>query len=157
MNELLKQATRMFAAFADFAEYMTAQEKRKDASGGEPQIDAKPTRTRKPKAEVEVEGADPMLQSNGKTPVKEMTEAESLAAVQDAAKAIVQRFPNAGNSADGRPEGFAIAKKLLAEEFRVGKLNDLVHAQRLQFIIKVKAIIAVADKQPAAAVGVLRG
>ena len=74
----------------------------------------------------------------------EMTEQESSEKVREAAKAVVKRFPNS-SATDGNPEGFHMAKKLLTEKYKVARITDLVHAQRVQFIQDVNFLVANAD------------
>ena len=152
MNELMKALTD----FLKEATLYLARQNHPPAAAAvaltpaaEPQTDKPARKPRVPKTEPIVPAApvDLMLDAGAAPAAKaDMTEIESSAAAQDAAKAIVQRFPKSG--ADNRPEGFHLAKKLLNEDFRVARITDLVHAQRLQFITKVKALIAGADKQP---------
>ena len=83
-----------------------------------------------------------------------MTEDESRAAAQDAAKAICQRFrtlvpAKAGSPDPARPEGFHMMQKILAENFKVARIADLNHAQRIALASHVKVVIAEADRVPA--------
>lgn len=112
-------------------------------------------KTRKPRATKAEPAAAPApvapvdpLMDLGAAPTQpaaapEMTEAESAAKVQEAAKDIVKAFPKIG--AENRPEGFHMARKLLNDEFKVARITDLVHAQRIQFITKVAALVAKAS------------
>ena len=73
-----------------------------------------------------------------------MTDEESAKAVTDTAKLLVAKFNKP--QADGKPEGFHIAKRLLIEDFKVGRLSDLSHEQRIEFVKQVKEILT---KEPA--------
>lgn len=64
-----------------------------------------------------------------------MTEVDSVKAANEIAAIFVRRFKN-------QADGLTAARKILTEEFKVARLNDLVHAQRLQFITRLKAEIA---------------
>ena len=68
-----------------------------------------------------------------------MTEAESAIKAQEANKAIVKAFPT--KQSDGMPEGFHKAKAILTE-FGVARTTDLVHAQRIQYVAKLDALLA---------------
>ncbi len=79
---------------------------------------------------------------------KGMTEDESAKATTDVAKLLVSKFSKPV-APDNKPEGFHIAKKILIEGFRVGRLSDLSHEQRVDFIAQVKDILT--NGVPAAA------
>lgn len=70
----------------------------------------------------------------------EMTDEESAKAVTDTAKLLVSKYSKPV-SPDNKPEGFHIAKALLIEDFKVGRLSDLSHEQRIDFVREVKAIL----------------
>lgn len=71
---------------------------------------------------------------------EEMTEEESAKAVTDTAKLLVSKYSKP-SSPDNKPEGFHIAKALLIEDFKVGRLSDLSHEQRVEFVAVVKGIL----------------
>ena len=130
----------------------------------------KPRKPRAPKAEVtatvtgRMTGSEPNAQNVPQT--VEMTEAESAKLVMEIGHQVCARFSKPSSRAgadgkiligrDGKPvvEGFYMVKDMLAADFKVVKVADLVHAQRVQFIAKCKALLAQADTQPAPAVGV---
>lgn len=70
----------------------------------------------------------------------DMTEEQSAKAVYEVCAAFVQRFAKA------TPDGRTAALAILAEQFKVAAIKDLVHSQRLQFISALKTKIADADK-----------
>lgn len=75
----------------------------------------------------------------------EMTEDESAKAATARAKTLMQRFdkiPAGQPAGQEKPEGYLIAKKIMADHFRVARIADMVHAQRLQFIVLVDAVLA---------------
>lgn len=74
---------------------------------------------------------------------RQMTGDESAIAAQEMAKACVARFTKPG--AEGKPEGFHLAFGLLRDHFKVARLADLIHPQRVEFIAKIKELIAAAD------------
>ena len=81
------------------------------------------------------------------------TEEETAKGTTDVAKLLVAKF---NKVVEGKPEGFHIAKKLLIEGFKVGRLSDLSHEQRIDFIAQVKAILtngAPTEKKETAGVG----
>lgn len=154
MTELMKAATEMFLALAALARYALEQERAK--SGGTAPVEApveKPApaaRTRKAKetpaaaAPVDLIPAAETTATEKPAAAAQMTEQESAVAVQNAAKAIVQRFPNPQGD-EKRPEGFHKAKQLLTEKFKVARITDLTRAQRLEFIREIEAVIRAAD------------
>lgn len=75
----------------------------------------------------------------------EMTEDESAKAATARAKTLMQRFdkiPAGQVAGQEKPEGYLIAKKIMVDDFKVARIADMVHAQRLQFIVKVDQILA---------------
>ncbi len=72
-----------------------------------------------------------------------MSEEDSTKGVTDIAKLLVSKF---NKPIEGKPEGFHIAKKILIEGFKVGRLSDLSHEQRVAFNKQVKEILT---KEPA--------
>ena len=95
-------------------------------------------RTRKPRAKKE-----PVVETATEV---EMTEEQSAAAALDMAKKFIGRFKDAK---EGDPSGLDRARAVLTEQFKVAKISDLVHAQRIQFITVLKAEIEKADAVPA--------
>jgi hypothetical protein len=81
----------------------------------------------------------------------EMSEEESKAEIKAVAKVYIARFAN-------QMDGIKAFRGLMSSTCGVGKLDDLVHAQRLQVIVAAKAELAKADTAksaaPAAASGV---
>lgn len=71
---------------------------------------------------------------------REITESESVKAVTDTAKLLVAKYSKPV-APDNKPEGFHIAKVLLIEDFKVGRLSDLSHEQRVEFVRAVKEIL----------------
>jgi hypothetical protein len=61
----------------------------------------------------------------------EMSEAESKAAADEAAKDFIAKFKT-------MDEGVKAARAIMAELFKVARLADLVHAQRIAFIKKLR-------------------
>lgn len=112
-------------------------------------IDLGPKKERKPratKAEApapEAPKPEPAVVLPGSA--TEMSEDDSLKEVRAVAKAFVQRFAN-------QVDGITAFRKLMSDTCKVGKIDDLVHAQRLQVITAAKAEILKADApKPAAA------
>ena len=58
----------------------------------------------------------------------EIPEGKSLAALYEAGAKVVERFKNS------KPTGFERATKHMTETYKVARMQDLPHAQRLQFI-----------------------
>ena len=79
--------------------------------------------------------------------IEGMTEADAIKGVTDVAKLLVSKFSKPV-APDNKPEGFHIAKKLLIDTYKVGRLSDLSHEQRVDFIRAVKEILT---KESAAA------
>lgn len=157
MNELIQAWTRAGNAVAAYYEKagspLLTVPAQPEAPDSPTAIDAElRTRTpRKPRAVKEPAAPaptfDPMMDMGGAAapspaapaaPVA-MSEAESTAGAQDANKRLVKAFPTI-LSADKMPEGFHKAKALLSE-FGVARTTDLVHAQRVQYIAKIDALI----------------
>jgi len=113
------------------------------------EMPATPVKERKPRAKrTDVEAS--AAQEAPATPVAaaEMTEEQSTEQLMKVVgPAFIKRFNKP--TVDGKTEGYDAIKKLTAEKYKVGKLADLVHAQRLQLIVELKAKIAEADKAPA--------
>jgi hypothetical protein len=165
MNELIQAWTRAANAVAAYYEQealnpiKAAQRIAAPADERAAAVYAELKKERKPRASKAEPAApaapfDPMMDTGGSAAVDTraevkagqatapvaMTEAESTAAAQDANKRLVKAFPTI-STADKMPEGFHKAKALLAE-FGVARTTDLVHAQRVQYITKIDALIA---------------
>jgi len=101
-------------------------------------------------AKTAPEAPAPAAEAPAAAPEKaEPTEKEQKKSAQDTteiAKMLVAKF-NKPMLPDNKPEGFHMAKKLLIDHFKVGRLSDLTHEQRLEFIVKVRAMI---QAEPAA-------
>lgn len=140
MKELIDALTRAANAFAAHYEGEPTQQTRpvneldRRAAEVAPEkplsedVPAKEKKTRKSKEE----------KAEAAAPAGGMTEEESAKAVTDIAKLLVSKF---NKVIEGKPEGFHIAKKLLLEDFKVGRLSDLSHDQRVQFVTQVKGIL----------------
>jgi len=95
---------------------------------GAPAVPKKERKSRAPKEEI-AQAPKPEIAT------EELTEEQSLKELYSVCTAFVQRFQK------GSPDGQSRAKAYLSEQFKVAKLADLVHAQRLQFIVWLKAEI----------------
>lgn len=149
MNELIEAWTRAGIAVAKYFEHKAGNPMPTSEEAVKPEVLAeiaavkKERKTRATKAEAPVAAvAAPAAPPS----VAEMTEDASILELRAVAKVFVQRF---GNQADG----IAAFRKLMADTCKVAKIDDLVHAQRLQMIIAAKAEIAKADKTAPATVG----
>lgn len=140
MEELLKALTRAANAVAVYYEKQAHPLlPLGDAPASVPASEPAP-RTRKPRApKIEAEIAPPAAPVK---PASELSEAESTAKIKATAKTYVQRFAN-------QVDGIAAFRKLMVDTCRVGKLDDLVHAQRLQVISAAEADIAKGTTAPA--------
>lgn len=65
----------------------------------------------------------------------EMSEADSKKLADDTARDYIHKFKT-------DPEGITAARKILADRYKVGRLADLTHPQRVDFIAHMKGIIA---------------
>lgn len=144
MTEMLKSLTRLANAAAEYLERQNHPLLPLAMPAGEA-VAAEAPKTRKPRTPKVDAPAVPVVPETPAVAPEVMTEEQSMVAVRSAADALMTRFQNVK---DGKPEGFHMARALLAEDFKVGKMADLVHAQRLQFIAKVKALLSKADAQP---------
>lgn len=146
MDELLKALTRAANAVAEYYEkqsnpllpLINRMEKVAAAVQENPEI-----KTRKPRAPKAEAAAEQPSEKPAAAAPAEMTEADSLKEVRAVAKVYVQRFAN-------QVDGIKAFRDLMAATCKVGKIDDLQHAQRLQMIVAAKAEINKADK-PAAA------
>ena len=147
MKELIEALTRAANAVAAYYEGAAPTTR---ATPTQPEPEAAPRKGRAKKdsektaAETTAGAADVGLDGPAAAPAKaakkgEMTEEESAKAVTDTAKLLVSKFNKP--QSDGKPEGFHIAKKLLIEDFHVGRLSDLSHDQRIEFVKQVKEIL----------------
>lgn len=146
MKELIEAITRAANAFA--AHYEGKAPATRGTSTEQAEAPAPEKETRKARAKKETPVDAPAADIGLDEPAKEkpaakkqsgMTDEESAKAVTDTAKLLVSKFNKP--QADGKPEGFHIAKKLLLEDFKVGRLSDLSHEQRIEFVKQVKDII----------------
>lgn len=148
MEELMKALTRMANAIAAHYEKQGNPVLTIDNHGvvaAAPQ-EAPVVKTRKPRA-PKAEAPAPAAPA-----AAEMTEEQSAKAVYDVAKRFMTRFQKPGAAGpDGKPatEGYHRLKALLADSYKVGKLADLVHAQRIQLMTTLQAEVAAADTAPA--------
>lgn len=160
MTDLIKALTRLANAGAEYLEKQsspllplgvdptkTASEAIRALPDAPAPTPAENKKARKPKAQADA----PAPAAPAPAPLAEMTEEQSAKQVYDYAKALIQRYPkpveDGTKDKDGQPfpEGYHMARKLLAGDFKVGKIADLVHAQRVQFIVKVRELVAKAD------------
>lgn len=139
MKELIEAITRAANAVAAYYEGAAPTTR---ATTSETEVEPATRRTRAKKETTEAPAADIGLDepASVKPAAKKggMTEEESAKAVTDTAKLLVSKFSKV---VDGKPEGFHIAKKLLIEGFKVGRLSDLSHEQRIDFVKQVKEIL----------------
>lgn len=148
MNELIQAWTRAGLAVAAYFEKCGNPVLSVVRTGPETVVDtpapvpAEP-KPRKPRAaktdtvvlpEAPAAGAPVILPGSA----SEMSEDDSLKEVRAIAKAFVQRFAN-------QVDGITAFRKLMSDTCKVGKIDDLVHAQRLQVITAAKAEILKAD------------
>ena len=150
MNELIQAATRALNAVASYYEKQagvpsqpnlplreTAPTATPEAPMAGEQPAAKPGRTRKPKVEPAPEtlGEKLGLHTPASAPVagaaliKEavMTEAQSEERLKVVGEAFVQRFSKTGDAVGE-------VKATIESRFKVTRLRDLVHAQRVELI-----------------------
>lgn len=157
MTELIQALTRAANAVAAYYEKQAYPITASLTAAASAAVDApaEPPKVRKPRAaklteaqKDDISGGAPA--SNplpvAPTATKDLSEDDSILEVRNIAKTYAKRFAN-------QLDGVAAFRKLMADTCKVGKMDDLVHAQRLQLIGVVKAEIAKADK-PA---GVLTG
>ena len=142
MEKLEKLVDDLLAAAAEVRTYYARQ------NGGELPLKGKARRGRPVGREKEKVAPVPVDVDLLNTPAQpQLSAADSQRQAEDMARALVQRF---NKPVEGKPQGFHLAKKLLAE-FGAQRLADLNHDQRVQFAGEAREIIAQADKQPAAA------
>lgn len=144
MNELIKEWTRAGKAIADYYEKAANPllEVTPDAGG----VELAAPKKRKAKAAAEAPlpaPVDPLLDTGIPTgaqppaaPVAgEMSEADSLTMVRGLAIQFVKRHAT-------QPIGVKAFQDLIIEKQKVGKIEDLAHAQRIQFSAALKAELA---------------
>ena len=161
MQELIKALTRAANAVAEYyekqsnpllplyptmAEEKAAQEAALKTLPPQESTLGKTRKPRGPNKEKPITAAETIAA----LPAQEMTEPEAVKAAEEVNRMLVKQF---AKPVDGRPEGFHIARKILAEDFKVEKMAQLAHAQRLQYITKVRALLAQAPAAAPAPVG----
>lgn len=154
MNELIQAWTRAGLAVAAYFEKCGNPVLSVVRTGPETVVDTPAPAEPKPRKPRAVKATDtvtlPEAPAAGAAVVlpgsaTEMSEDDSLKEVRAVAKAFVQRFAN-------QVDGITAFRKLMSDTCKVGKIDDLVHAQRLQVITAAKAEILKADApKPAAA------
>lgn len=145
MEELLKALTRAANAVAVYYEKQAHPLlPLVDAPAPTPAAEPQPEKVRKPRKAAEPAPAPAPAAAAAPAPAPapaapvaagDMTEEQSLKEVRAIAKTFVQRFAN-------QVDGITAFRKLMADTCKVGKIDDLVHAQRLQVITAAKAEIA---------------
>lgn len=145
MDELIRQLTLLAITARQYYERELGQVPLNLPVDGKVKEEAPAKRTRKAKEETTaaVESAPTKEAEPVKAAVAEITEEESLTQALEVAKLLMKRFDK---QIDGKAEGYHKARKLLVEHFKAGKIGDLVHAQRLQFVTLAKAEL---EKAPA--------
>lgn len=68
----------------------------------------------------------------------ELTPAESEKAAQDIPRMLMKKFDKLVNE---KPEGYWMARRILNEDFKVAKIADLTHVDRIRFIGIVKNLM----------------
>lgn len=144
MKELIEALTRAANAVADHYEGKAPVDRRFTTEPAPEKQDSLPKKTRvkkevAPEAPVADVGLDLDAAPAKSAKKGEMTEEESAKAVTDNAKLLVAKFNKPGEA--GKPEGFYMAKKLLVDDFKVGRLSDLSHEQRVEFVKQVKVLL----------------
>lgn len=159
MKELIDALTRAANAFAAHYEGKGPEPVRlcKHGHPAEPTAAAETAAAETAAPEKALHEDTPAKEKKARAPKKEaakpaggMTEEESTKGTTGVAKLLVSKF---AKPVDGKPEGFHIAKKLLIEGFKVGRLSDLSHEQRVQFIAQVKEILLNGAEAPKEAAG----
>jgi hypothetical protein len=156
MSELIAALTRAANAVAIYYEKQASPLQAvtpRESEALETAMKDEPVKTRKPRApkaetvtlpEAPAAGAAVAIPT-APVAAKDMSEDDSVLEIRNVAKAYAKRFAN-------QLDGVAAFRKLMADTCKVGKMDDLVHAQRLQLIGVVKAEIAKADKPAGVAV-----
>ena len=122
MTELLKALTRLANVAADYLE------KQGNPAREVPSIREEMTTS----VVAKLRGRPKKQEPQEPAPVEGVSESDSAALLNAAATEYVKRASN-------RDTGVAEIRKLLNDEFKVTRLTDLVHAQRLQLISKLSA------------------
>ncbi len=153
MMELLKALTRLANVAADYLEGNVKTEVVEAAPEAIPAMEPTvPKRTRRTKAEILAAAPVPMSPelatpaddlmngalSTEAAPKTALSESESVTAVNEIATVYIRRFKV-------QADGIAAVRKLMNGEYKVSRLTDLNHAQRIQFIQRLKSEIAAAD------------
>ena len=148
MEQLLKALTRAANAVAEYYEKqagvqtlpLTARESEalQTAMKDEP-------KTRKPRAAKEA-APTPPAPADLPVPRDAMTEAESEAKLKVVGEAFVQRFSK-------QEDAVTEVKRTIEEKFKVARLRDLKHEQRVVLIATLEARIREIDSRPTAGVG----
>lgn len=139
MNELLAAATRMCTAIAVHYEKLNGGAAAPAAVAAEP----KPARTKKEKAETRGQDnvpGEPETQRPAPAAPAALTEKESEERLTTVGEAFVQRF---SKQDDAVGEVF----KRLADTYKVARLRDLKHPQRLDLIAYLEARIKEIDSK----------
>jgi len=123
MNKLKELVVELTKLVITAREYFTDE-----APQGEALFTAKKTRSKKsaPKTDI-LDNGNPET-----TALPEMSEAESSKEALEVCKTFVQKFQKS------TPSGYDQAKEILKKQFKVGKIGDLVHTQRLQFMTELR-------------------
>ncbi len=151
MKELIEVLTRAANAVAVYYEkealnpIKAAQRGETDPTKTAAQVIAELPKPRKPragKAEAapasDVNDLGPTTAAAAPTAPAGLSEEDSVKEVRAIAKVYVQRFAN-------QVDGIAAFRKLMSDKLKVAKIDDLVHAQRVQMIAIAKEEIAKAD------------
>lgn len=135
-------AARAVATWSEMSKAVAAEmpaEKPIEASSPMPEL-AKRGRGRPPKEKVK----EPKAGVRDAVPA--LTEDQSKEAVKVANQDLLLRFDKKVGDV---PEGYNMARKMLAEVFKVETTKSLSHEQRLQYVVEVRKLIAGAAKQTA--------
>ena len=125
MTELLKAVTRLANVAADYLEKQGNPAREVPSIREEMTTPVVAKLRGRPKKQEPQEPREP-------APAEGVSESDSAALLNAAATEYVKRASN-------RDTGVAEIRKLLNDEFKVTRLTDLVHAQRLQLISKLSA------------------
>lgn len=149
MNELIAAATKMCNTITAYYEkQLGAQELPlvTTIAVSEPMVDA-PARTRKPrtpKAEVATPAVPPVPAPVASAAPAVLDEKGSEDRLKAVGEAFVQRFSKQGDAV-------AEVSKLLGEKYKIARLRDLTHPQRLDLIATLEVRIKEIDSRPVAA------
>ena len=139
MDEMIKAITRAANAVAVYYENTVkfADAQIAPAAPTEPVVTP---RTRKPKAEPKAPEAAVPAPVASAAPAA-MNEKESEDRLKVVGEAFVQRFSKQGDAVDE-------VKKTIESKFKISRLRDLVHAQRVELIAILEARIKEIDSKP---------